>query len=248
MNPTIDKPEVVKAMKDMLEAHKFQPKESYTTYWDVGYPFFLDGKMAFYISWTSLMKSCSTPTAKVKGKVTVDFTPGYPLWGDMDQVGISRHCVRTVGWQSLSNMLIVNRYSKNPELAYLFCQYFVSPGPGTKIIEDPAGYFEPYRMCHFKSPVFEKEWGNEALRVSLENYDYYAPSTKIPGGPRYDEILDKEMNAVIQGAKDLETAIHNIATEWNKITEEIGRDKLIPLWNEVLDTSIGPKLKPYLKV
>ncbi|RLI46474.1 hypothetical protein DRO64_00905 [Candidatus Bathyarchaeota archaeon] len=142
----------------------------------------------------------------------------------------------------------MDRYSKNPELAYLFAQFFVSPEPSTKIVEDPAGYFEPFRMCHFRSKVFEKEWGPEALRVSLDNYDYYAPQIKLPGRPRYVDILDKEMNAAIHGRKSLESALHTIATEWEKITEEIGRDKLIKLWNEVLDTCIGPKLKPYLKV
>jgi multiple sugar transport system substrate-binding protein len=248
MNPTIEKPEVIKAMKDMLEAHKFQPKESWTSYWDVAYPMFLEGKIAFYISWTSLMKSSATPASKVRGKVKVAFTPGYPIWGDMDQVGIPRESVRTVGYQAASHVMIVNRYSKNPELAYLFAQFFISPRPSTRIVEDPAGYFEPFRMCHFKSKVFEEEWGPEALRVSVDNYDYYAPEIKIPGCPRYQDILDKEMNAAIQGRKSLETAIHTIAVEWNKITEEIGRDKLIPLWNEVLDTCIGPKLKPYLKV
>ena len=248
MKPTIEKPEVVKAFKDMLEAHKFQPKESYTSYWDVAYPWFIDGKMAFYISWTSLLKSCATPASKVKGKVKVDFTPGYPIWGDPDQVGIPRASVRTVGFQAASHVLIVDRYSKNPELAYLFAQFFVSPEPSTRIVEDPAGYFEPFRMCHFRSKVFEKEWGPEALRVSLDNYDYYAPQIKLPGRPRYVDILDKEMNAAIHGRKSLESALHTIATEWEKITEEIGRDKLIKLWNEVLDTCIGPKLKPYLKV
>jgi len=248
MNPTIEKPEVVKALRDMLEAHKFQPKESYTSYWDVAYPMFLEGKMAFYISWTSLMKSSATPASRVRGKVKVDFTPGYPLWGDLDQVGIPRASVRTVGFQAASHVLIVNKYSKNPELAYLFAQYFVSPRASMRIVEDPAGYFEPFRVGHFKSKVFEEEWGPEALRVSLDNYDYYAPQIKLPGGQRYTEVLDREMNAVIHGRKSLEDAVHTIAVEWNKITEEIGRDKLIALWNEVLDTCIGPKLKPYLKV
>lgn len=249
MNPTIEKPEVIKAMKDMLEVQKFQPKESWTTYWDVSYPMYLDGKMAFLISWTSMMKAqATTPGSRVRGKVTVDFTPSYPLWGDMDQVGITRASVRTVAFQAASHVLIVNKYSKNPELSYLFAQFFISPGPSMRIVEDPSGYFEPFRMNHFKSRLLEEEWGREALRVSLDNLDYYAPQIKIPGGRRYTEVLDREMNAAIHGRKSLESALHDIAVEWNKITEEIGRDKLIPLWNEVLDTCIGPKLKPYLKV
>ncbi|MEM4310975.1 MAG: extracellular solute-binding protein [Nitrososphaerales archaeon] len=248
MNPTINKPEVVKAMKDMVEASKFQPKESFTAYWDVNYPWFQQGKMAFLISWTSLLKFVSLEGSRVKGKVKVAFAPGYPLAGDPDQVGIDRASVRTVGFIAASHVITVSKYSKNPELAYLFVQYYVSPTAGTKIVEDPAGYYEPYRYIHFQSPVFKKEWGEENLRVSLDNYDYLAPSLKLPGRPRYNDVLDREMNAALQGRKSVEDATSTIAKEWDKITNEIGRDKLIKAWNDVLENDIGPKLKPYLKV
>lgn len=256
MNPTIKKPEVIKAFNDMVEAQRFQPRESFTAYWDVGYPMYQSGKMAFLISWTSLLKFSNVPESAVRGRVALDFCPGYPLKGSPDQVGISRAAVRTVGYIAASYTMAVNRYSKNPELAYLMLQYYTSPKYGSIIVADPSGYYEPNRLCHFVGgypgvdfkTLIEDQWGAENLRIMYDNLDYLAPDIRLPGKPRYIEVLDREMNAVLQGRQSVETAADKIEREWNKITDEIGREKQIAAWNEVLDTMIGPKLKNFLKV
>ncbi|MEM2841608.1 MAG: extracellular solute-binding protein [Candidatus Bathyarchaeia archaeon] len=245
MHPNIDRQEGIDAFNDMLRAQKYQPKESWVSYWDVNYPWYVteqeDGPtLAFLISWTSLMKFCYATKDK-QGKPFVDrvalaMTPGYEM---------SNGEIRKAGFIAASHVLTVNKYSKHPELTYLFNQYLADPQVSTKEILEAAGYYEEHRTCHFSDPEFVRRYRKENAEVQLQNLDYLAPDLNIAGVTEYDNALDVNLNAVFKGTKDPVKALRDTHDAWEEITDRIGRDSQIEAWL-ALTEGFGPKLKPYM--
>jgi multiple sugar transport system substrate-binding protein len=236
MHPNIDREEGIEALKEELEASQYQPPESWTSYWDVNYPWYVEEKpkLAFLISWTSLMKFC-----RAKGmvhKVGLAFTPGTPM---------ANGEIRIVGFEAASHIICVNKYSKYPELAYLFNQYMADPEISTKVMKDPSGYYEEHRSCHFKDPDLVKDYGEDNLKIEIENYDYFAPDITIPGVREYDDALDRNLNAVFKKVKDPVKALRDTHDAWEEITDRLGREKQIEAWLHLVE-GFGPKLKPYM--
>jgi ABC-type glycerol-3-phosphate transport system substrate-binding protein len=48
--------------------------------------------------------------------------------------------------QAAGTGYMVSAYSKNPELAYLFIQWFTSPSVTDDAIAHPKGFWDPFRL------------------------------------------------------------------------------------------------------
>ncbi|MEM2910870.1 MAG: extracellular solute-binding protein [Nitrososphaerota archaeon] len=233
MRPLINSDPAIEALEDEVKIQKFQPPESYTGFWDQMYDFIIKGKVLATCSWTSLKKFAFG--AGVGDKVKGALSPGYPT-----KDGRIRHS----GMLALDNTLFLNAHSKHPELAYLFFQYYLDPAVSAKWVNDPAGWYEPFRVCHYDEPAIIETWGKEYIEVMRENaINWFVPDYTIPGCTRYDDALDKQVNAVLKGAADPEKAMNAVADEWEKITDEIGRSKLKGLWQTIKTKQYGLKLR-----
>jgi multiple sugar transport system substrate-binding protein len=48
---------------------------------------------------------------------------------------------------------------------------------------------------------------------------------RIPGYFQYTEVLEIELSKALAGQEQPQAALDTIAREWNRLTDEIGRDK-----------------------
>jgi multiple sugar transport system substrate-binding protein len=60
---------------------------------------------------------------------------------------------------------------------------------------------------------------------------------RIPGAPEYWDIMDKNLSAAMSGEKTAKQALDDTAKTWQEITDRLGRDKQLQLYQ----TAIGYK-------
>ena len=60
---------------------------------------------------------------------------------------------------------------------------------------------------------------------------------RIPGAPEYWDIMDKNLSATMSGSKTAQQALDDTAKTWQEITDRLGRDKQLSLYQ----TAIGYK-------
>ena len=238
MHPLINSDPAIEALQDEVNLQKFQPPESYTGFWDQMYDFFWKKKIVMCSVWTSLKHF-----AYFQG--VGDLTKGALNPGYATKDGRIRHA----GMLALDNSIFVNANGKNPELAYLFMQYYLDADVSAKWLLDPGGWYEMFRVSHFdaaKYPDITKAWGADFTAIMLENAaDWFVPDLTMQGSTRYDDILDKQLNAVLKGAAEPKKAMDAVAAEWEKITDDIGRDKQKAVWADI-KTQYGAKLGPLM--
>jgi multiple sugar transport system substrate-binding protein len=89
----------------------------------------------------------------------------------------------------------------------------------------------PYRLSHFQDaamwvpPFSEQEAANylEVQRASIQDPSV-ALDFRIPGYFSYAEVLEIELSRALAGELPPQEALDSIVREWNKLTDELGRD------------------------
>jgi len=239
MHPLINSDPAIEALQDEVAIQKFQPPESYTGFWDQMYDFFWKKKLVMCSVWTSLKHFGYSQGVGDLTKGALN--PGYTT---------KDGTVRSAGMLALDNSIFVNANGKNPELAYLFMQYYLDADISAKWLLDPGGWYEMFRLSHFdatKYPDITKTWGADFTATMLENArDWFVPDYTMKGGSRYDEALDKQLNAVLKGGADPKKAMDSVAAEWESITDDIGRDAQKAVWSGIKIRQYGAKIAPLM--
>ncbi|MBS7645415.1 MAG: extracellular solute-binding protein [Candidatus Bathyarchaeia archaeon] len=240
MVPQIDSPAGIEAMEKLKwRVDNVCPPEAMTAIWDTAYDFFAKGKLAMEMAWASLKKYCEAMGLGEKVKNVP--TPGVPT-----KDGRVRHA-SMIGE---SHMVFVNKYSKHPELAFALLTYYTDPEVSAKVVCDPAGFLEPFRVCHFDDPLVQKSYGGKYYTdVLKEAFDYVVPDINLATAPEYDDVLTKHVNAVLTGAESPKEGMRAVHDAWEEITERYGRDKLIEqlrTWGPPDHKGYGPKLAPLM--
>jgi multiple sugar transport system substrate-binding protein len=239
MHPLINSDPAIEALQDEVALQKFLAPESYTGFWDQMFDFFWKKKIVMCSSWTSLKHFGYSQGVGDLTKGALN--PGYAT---------KDGTVRSAGMLALDNSIFVNANGKNPELAYLFMQYYLDADVSAKWLLDPGGWYEMFRLSHFdatKYPEITKIWGADYSAIMLENAaDWFVPDFTMQGSTRYDDALDKQLNAVLKGAADPKKAMDSVAVEWEKITDELGRDKQKAVWADIKAHQYGAKLRPLM--
>ncbi|MEM2356245.1 MAG: extracellular solute-binding protein [Candidatus Bathyarchaeia archaeon] len=244
MVPQIDTPPALEAL-ELLKwlVDNVCPPEVKTAIWDTAYDYFARGKIAMLLSWASLKKYCE---AKGLGtKVKNALCPGFPT-----KDGRVRHAAMI----GESHIMFVNRWSKRPELAFALLTYFADPEVSAKVVCDPAGFLEPFRVGHFDDPLVQASYGGKYYTdVLKENFDWIVPDINLFGAPEYDDVLTKHVNAVLTGGESPKEGMKAVHDAWEAITDRIGREKQIqalrtfgPPEHKGYGPKLAPLMNPYL--
>lgn len=113
--------------------------------------------------------------------------------------------------------------SSNPEAAYLFMQWSVSPPVSLARVAAPYALRDPYRLSHFTSEIYRQLWpGAKDYLINLNNSANIAVVDMImPGWQDYALTLDRMCTSVWAG-ENPDAALKTAATEWDTITERLG--------------------------
>ena len=71
-------------------------------------------------------------------------------------------------------------------------------------------------------------WLREHLKAT-----FVSPGLWIPGGPRYYDVLDREVRRCISEEVTAQEALDTAAGQWNAITDDLGREEQIVQWRKV---------------
>jgi multiple sugar transport system substrate-binding protein len=263
-------------LTEMEEVAPYIHPGSWSMIWTDCYATFANGEFGYNFSWTSMGKySQSCEISKVCKYVGSGLPPGTPMtaaaaphphtsamYGEKSDTNPTPDVLRC-GIVSFDWDWHVATYGQHPELAYLFAQWFVSPKQSTVNVVDLSAYFEPFRNCHWMSPMCIDFYNPEFMLKEYQNLEWTAPGPFIPGGAEYSDIYDKSCVAVMAGDKTIDAAIKEITESWNDITDRLGKESQREAWvklkesggfgynmmqmlpNEFKGMTLPPRLPPY---
>ena len=115
--------------------------------------------------------------------------------------------------------------SANAEAAYLYTQWTTSPAVSLARVMLPYALRDPYRLSHFKSPLYQALWPDaKQYLVGLNNAANSAViDMTMTGASDYSLAVDRMCTAVWAG-EDPKTALATCAAEWDSTTEKLGVD------------------------
>jgi multiple sugar transport system substrate-binding protein len=229
MKPQINTPEGITAIKKFTSIVKYMPPDIQG--WGTPQIYGLWGSAQAFsaMSFPSIVGfGNSNPKSEVKGKQISCLIPTTTWKGKQ---------VRRDP-QAAGTGYMVNTYSKHPELAYYFIQWLTSPSIGAEAIAHPKGFWDPYRRSNLQDAAILKRYGQQHVETTLENTKYTVSLLMIEGNYEYFKILDNNLADVMSGNLKPEEAAKKIEEGWNRVTEDIGRDRQIKAWRAGVETGM----------
>lgn len=242
MDAEINNPGWLKALEDYKRGLAFNPPGSLNNGSSDIRPLYAGGVVAMNIDWADSGVLGATEGA-IKGNVRTAVLPGSTaIWNirtkqwDKFDAPIASPFLAFGGWQ-----LAVPADSKNQEAAWSYVAEVTSPEVSGKAIVTANTGVNPYRLSHYEnlaswSAIFTPEEASSYLgaqRASLDSPNV-ALDLRLPGFFSYTEILELELSKALAGEVEPQAALDTIASEWNKLTDELGRDKQLAAYRSAM--------------
>ncbi|HIC96553.1 TPA: extracellular solute-binding protein [Candidatus Bipolaricaulota bacterium] len=203
------------------------------------------GKACLAMDWADIGIIADTdPASVVKGKVGYMILPGTTkVWnyktGEWEEKFNQAPFLAFGGWLG---SVAKNRPRENIIAAYDFLSFLSSPEKSLISVTTPATGFNPYRASHATPAAFR--WWKAFGMVDPEAYiGIYTDSIahenvqvdlRIPGTARYYEAMETAVVRVLAGELDPEEALDQVAKEWDRITDELGRENQLKAYRAML--------------
>jgi multiple sugar transport system substrate-binding protein len=223
-NPQTMKAEInnaiaVKTMNQILLQNKASPPGIQKLDFVSGWGLWLQGKTAMIMAWPPTGRISENYSQRDKA---FSFLPKSKIVG---KVGYAR-VPGLNGEHAGSFIKAVMATSKNQEAAYLFNQWANSPSISLQRVMLPYTLRDPYRISHYKSPLYKRLWkgADLYLKTLAEAANDAVLDLTMPGAGDYANAIDRAMTAMYAG-KDVKQALDEAASEWDRITDKLGTDK-----------------------
>ena len=201
MNPRVNTPHGIPTIKAFTSIVKYMPPDIQGWGTPQIYPFWASAQAFSVMSFPSIVGyGNANPESKIKEQQLSCIIPGVQVDGKL---------VRRSP-QAAGTGYMVSRYSKHPELAYYFLQWFTGPTKGDEAIADPKGFWDPMRGSNLKHEGIIAKFGKQFLEATLENTKYATSLLMLPGNEEYFNVLDKNLALVMQGNLSAEEAAKKI--------------------------------------
>ena len=182
----------------------------------------------------------------VKGKLGFALTPGvteYYDWQTKTWVTMPAgevHRTPTHAYNGWS--YYITSTSQNPDAAWEWIKWHGSPEISAIDVASPQSGFQPWRTSHSTNlqPWIDAGWDEADAKLYIENIlaitnDPNAVfDPRIPGAARYQDSLERFTNQAIAGELQPQEAMDQCVTEFNAITDELGRDKQVQAYRSHL--------------
>jgi multiple sugar transport system substrate-binding protein len=230
MHPLIDTPEGHKAAEQYVDIVKYSDPEITSIAWTENFSRYAAGKGFANINFPSLSKFCNIPSlSKIVGDLLYAIPPGDIVDSPLGQKVLLHRNTHDGSWSCY-----VSAYSKVPELAYLYTQFLTSPEI-IPIASSAAGSFaDPARYSQSISPTQVGPFPYDFLHG--QPYDYVArtqlccPGLTFQGANEYLTDMDQNLMAASLGQMSPADAMAKTATQWEAITDRIGRSAQMTQW------------------
>ncbi len=228
MKPLIDGPEGIETTREMVSLTKYMPQDVFGWGTPQNYPFFAQGNSFSISTFPSIVGYANKAQGTViSGKILPCVVPGSVVKGKL-----VRRSVQPAGTNYM-----VSKYSKHPEAAYWFLQWFTGPEMGNRAVADPDGFWDPFRPSQGKDPKIAEKYGSkDFVTITLENARIAVPMIPLQGNREYFDALDVNLQEAFHGRIAPEEAMKRTARQWEKITDDIGRKRQIEAWKYVVES------------
>ena len=249
MKPRINNPAWVRAIQDVLDVINSQPPDQLNA--DPGttaHQQFLAGTGSMVSWWGDIGSNAQTSDGSVIGdKIGFSVLPGSDdvynsstgQWDTLPDGPNYSPNMAFMGW-GLYVMAHVDSDAKKHKAAWSAAAHLGGKDISLWASAYPSG-FQPYRNSHFNvSEWVEAGYGEEfiadylASQADSYNHPNAAIEPRIPGIFQYYSVAEDELAKIYAGHFDAQTGADNIAAAWEKITDQIGREKQIELYQASL--------------
>lgn len=249
MKPRINNPAWVRTIQDVIDALPSEPADQLNA--DPGttaFQQFLAGTGSMLSWWGDVGSMAKTSDTSVIGD-----TVGFSILPGSDDV----YNAKTGQWDKLSS-----GPNFAPNMAYIGWGVYVMARVDADPVKQKAAWsaaahlggkdislwtaaypsgMQPYRNSHFNIPEWVEAGYDEAFITSYLNSEkdsYNHPNAaiepRIPGIFQYYSIAEDELAKIFAGQMTAQQGADNIAAAWEKLTDQIGRDKQIALYKASL--------------
>lgn len=235
MDAQVNNPGWIKALEDYINGLNVAPPGALGLTSDDIHNIFAGGSVAMDIDWGDSGVNAADPeTSLVSGKVGSAMLPGSTrIWNDQTrQWDTYDEPVRSPfmafgGWQAA-----VPANSDAVEAAWNFIEWLSSPQVSGQAVVTPQSGINPYRYSHFKNfdrwlSIFTPKEARMYLDTQLDslNAPNVALDMRIPGYFAYTQALEVQLTRALNFEISPQTALDNVAREWNALTDRFGRDQ-----------------------
>jgi multiple sugar transport system substrate-binding protein len=249
MKPRINNPAWVRAIQDVVDALPYQPADQLNADPNTtAFQQFLAGTGALCTWWGDVGSAANTSDGSVIGDVV-----GFSILPGSDDVYNSK----TGQWETLPSgpnfapnmaylgwgvyvMARVDSDSRKHKAAWSAAAHIGGKDISLWTSAYPSG-FQPYRNSHFNVEEWTQAGYDEAyisdyLNSQAESYNHpnAAIEPRIPGIFQYYSVAEDELTRIFSGQVDAQTGADNIAAAWEKLTDQIGRERQIELYRASL--------------
>jgi multiple sugar transport system substrate-binding protein len=232
MNATINTPEAAAGLQNMIDSMQFAPPDVLAYGYEELKDAFLKGYAAMVMQWSDVPKKSNDPElSEIVGDVGVAVVPGWK----MDDGTVVHRAMMPVG-----RVLGVAKDSANKEAAYWVAKHLSYD----RSLDDVATMLtglDPYRYSHFAHPEAFKMFADEEVATTYlkgveANMAVGFPEIFIPGSAAYTDALDLHVQKALTGEETAEEALAAAAAEWDAITDKVGRERQVELWQQALES------------
>ena len=243
MKPRINNPGFVKALEEYVQLLDYGPKAMINFVNNDLRNSFVTGEVVMAIDWGNLgTYAVNSSLSIVKNKVGYAQIPySNTVYNSKAKQWDER--INPVSSISGNWMMLVNKESKNKDLALAFCAFMTSAESTQELIADGSSGVNPSRFSHFEDEkaLSKSGFSQQSARSYLDeisislNYSNVVFDINIPGASEYYEALDLYIyQAAVKLLKPQE-ALDQVAIKWQEITNNLGRDKQIQYYKASLN-------------
>lgn len=234
MDAQINNPGWVRGLEEYIRASQLAPPNALNFSFGEVNAAVAGGQVAQSIGWGDTGVIAADPAqSRIAGNVGSAILPGSSeiwnykteQWDSYPEIVYSPF-MAFGGWQAA-----VPAASRNQEAAWDFIAFLTSPEvSGNAAVTGGTGV-NPYRASHtsdlglwaalFSEREAREYLGAQADSVSAPNV---ALDMRLPGYFSYTEVVEIELSKALAGQVSPQQALDTVAEEWNRLTEEFGRD------------------------
>jgi len=250
MKPRINNPAWVRAIQDVVDALPAEPADQLNADPNsTGFQQFLAGTGSMLAWWGDIGSSAKTSDSSVVGdSCGFSILPGSTdvynaaagAWEKLPEGPNYAPNMAYLGW-GIYVMARVDSDSVKQKAAWSAAAHLGGKDLSLWTSAYPSG-FQPYRKSHFNIPEWVAAGYDEAFITSYLNSQsnsYNHPNAaiepRIPGIFQYYSVAEDILAKVFAGNVDAQGGADRIAAEWERITDQIGRQQQIKLYR----TSLG---------
>lgn len=221
MEPHIGNEAGVAALEELIAASRhLYPDAGHNGLFE-NFEAFAKGNIFCNIGWGGTQKYLAGPTSNLRDKLAFGPTPGGVIEGELLQTPYFNW-----GWN-----YTVSSATAEPELAYLFALFAISPEMSTRAVRERDGYFDPFRVEHYADPTVLETYSPTFLAAHRESLTRSIPDLYLKGQGEYFSALRENIRLANAGDITAKKALMTTTKQWRQITRRMGRRGQIEQWH-----------------